>query len=315
MTLIVEGPNGAGKTELAKNLSKLFNIEYRKENKPDRPGFQYYLEKARYLHDVVLDRFHLGERVYPQIKQDGRVPLERWQQHEIERAMMSSNAILVACDASQYFLESVHDTRGEDFIKKSDIPEEVNLFKTAYEDTILPRIWSPVSESISAAERLGAVAAMIAKISNRVSLTQHMGTLYHGAGNIGFFGNPIMLIGERYADGTFVDDSVDHRALCGDKNGSAFLHRALDKLPSELSRLIYITNLWKHRDHSQNLADLEEEIRLLHPQCIIALGSNVTEALKGTSIDFSSVDHPQYRARFEYDRVDEYATDILRAMV
>ena len=80
MIIILEGPNGVGKSSLAKNLSALLGIPYRKENKPDRPGFQYYLERAKTLDDVILDRFHLGERVYPQIKQDGRVPLERWQQ-------------------------------------------------------------------------------------------------------------------------------------------------------------------------------------------------------------------------------------------
>jgi deoxyadenosine/deoxycytidine kinase len=88
IVLILEGPNGCAKTTLAKQLAAFFELPYVKESKPDQPGFQYYLERAKELGPCVLDRFHLGERVYPQLKNDGRVPLERWQQHEIERVLL-----------------------------------------------------------------------------------------------------------------------------------------------------------------------------------------------------------------------------------
>jgi hypothetical protein len=312
---LIEGPNGTAKTTLAKQLASFFDLLYVKENKPDEPGFKYYLRRAKEMGPCVLDRFHLGERVYPQIKKDGRVPLERWQQREIERVLLSSGAILVRCDATQEFKRRVHETRGETFITVDDIPIEEEFFNSAFSDSILPTIRTTLRtiEDISEEDRLSDVLGQIGHAWFKTQHADMIGRTFQGAGNIGQHGRPIMLVGERYADKSYVDESHDHRALCGDRNGSAFLHRALD-LTDMLANRSYLTNLWKYQDDDKNRVDLRNEIEMLRPTSIVALGKRVDKQLTAWHIRHGVVDHPQHRARFFYNDVDRYTVDITAAI-
>jgi len=266
----------------------------------------------------VLDRFHLGERVYPQLKNDGRVPLERWQQHEIERVLLSSGTILIRCEATLGFMKHVHETRGETFITVDDIPREVALFCDAFNNSILPVVHmllgtqDEVNIKVSVANRLQSVVRDISRKWFETKDTNTMGRDFQGAGNIGQWGQPIMLVGERYADGTYVDDSFDHRALCGDRNGSAFLHRALDEMPA-LAPNVYITNLWKHHDIDRNEDDLRREREMLRPTAIVALGKKVDRQLAAWGIDHKTVNHPQHQARFLFRDLAGYARKIYEA--
>ena len=77
MIVIIEGCDGTGKTTLAKKIAKKFKLKYLHESAPPKPGYEYYAEKALTLpNNCVVDRFHLGECVYPRIKKGKRYPLE-----------------------------------------------------------------------------------------------------------------------------------------------------------------------------------------------------------------------------------------------
>jgi len=142
MIIIIEGPNMTTKSSLVKKLSKSFNLKIIKESKPPiRDGFEYYIKRISELEDnIVLDRFHLGEYVYPILMKDDRKPLAHNEQNYLENLLIKKKAILIKLDATQEFKERIFDTRGEDFIKKDMIKEESLLFNVAYERSIMKKV-------------------------------------------------------------------------------------------------------------------------------------------------------------------------------
>jgi thymidylate kinase len=138
--IIFEGPNGSCKTTLAKKVSEIFNLQYIKESKPTEDGFTYYIKKALERNNCVLDRFHLGEFVYPRLKNDGRKLLEYWQIQLIDRILLSKNCLLVYCNTDYEFKKNVFLTRGEEYVKVEEIEKESALFDDIFNNSILNKI-------------------------------------------------------------------------------------------------------------------------------------------------------------------------------
>jgi len=103
MIIIVEGPDGAGKSTVAKELAANYNAALIHTGPPrrDEPAVIQYLGEARHYmvqpNDTVLDRFHLGERVYgPILRQQDT--LGDIGQRQVERMLMSRGfACVVLC--------------------------------------------------------------------------------------------------------------------------------------------------------------------------------------------------------------------------
>lgn len=67
MITIIEGPDGTGKTTFAKNLAAINNSIYLHAEKPKtNRWYTEYLTPIEHQ-NMVLDRWHLGEIVWPQI--------------------------------------------------------------------------------------------------------------------------------------------------------------------------------------------------------------------------------------------------------
>ncbi len=59
MKVIIEGVDGVGKTTLAKQIAKIFNLEYCHDSKPRT--FDEYKYELTYEDDKVYDRFFFGQ--------------------------------------------------------------------------------------------------------------------------------------------------------------------------------------------------------------------------------------------------------------
>jgi hypothetical protein len=96
---IIEGPDGAGKTTLAKYMMKVTAADlYVHCGPPKCPPFLEYFNIFQQVDNRhwVLDRYHLGERVYGPVyrEEDG---LGAARQRMLERALFSKQAIVVRC--------------------------------------------------------------------------------------------------------------------------------------------------------------------------------------------------------------------------
>ena len=124
--IIIEGCDATGKSTLAKWLANELNFEYFKDGF-HRLGVEYYINNSlNKSTNIVSDRFHLGEYVYPIIKKDGRKPLELWEQWMIENILLSKKSMLILCHTSVSNIYRNFDVRGEDFITKENVGQVVS---------------------------------------------------------------------------------------------------------------------------------------------------------------------------------------------
>lgn len=152
MIIVIEGCDGTSKTTLAHKLALELNLKYTKENKPLYDGFNYYLDRSldTNLDSNILDRFHLGEYVYPQIKlQENRKPLTFEQIHLIENVLLSKGTILILADTSKDFILNTFRTRGEEYVFENEVDQIVQLFNEVYDKSILPKIKYDVTDPTS----------------------------------------------------------------------------------------------------------------------------------------------------------------------
>ena len=63
--IIIEGTDGVGKTTLAKNLASAYGYNYFHSSSKTPNDYQYHFSLLDSDDKVVLDRFHIGELIYP----------------------------------------------------------------------------------------------------------------------------------------------------------------------------------------------------------------------------------------------------------
>jgi len=140
MRIIIEGVDGTLKSTIAKQFAERLSYPIVKESVPKlvngETNLQYYLRRCDELpQDCVIDRFHLGEAVYPYVKNDGRVALSTPQVHEIERKLLDTSkkgCALILCSSSYQWREWVYCTRGETFITLEQSEVVKKSFEFAY---------------------------------------------------------------------------------------------------------------------------------------------------------------------------------------
>lgn len=101
MIIILEGPDGTGKTTLAKHLQNTYGFRYIHTGPPedDRVLEAYgrtLYDASRETGDVVIDRLHVGERIYGPILR-GKDKLGREGEVLIRRLTNAYNARVVFC--------------------------------------------------------------------------------------------------------------------------------------------------------------------------------------------------------------------------
>jgi hypothetical protein len=296
MRIFIEGPNGIGKTTLAKILCKRYDYDYVKENKPDKLGYQYYLEKMIYCkNNIISDRAYLGEMVYPKIFNDNRPLLKKYQQQAIERIINNTNSILIYCIASSKFIKNIFDTRGDELITFEQTREEKKLFdksiKTCKVNNLL--YYSP---EFSNDER----NSFFNELDKIIIEDDHLRyRKFKGNGN---YKSKIMLVGEQFNTSVTLKEEF---AFSDYKGSSDYLSKALYFINED----IYLTNSEKTGN-----VTLFEEIMIVNPNVIIALGNKASAILNHFKIKYEKIPHPQFWKRFHNKDLKSYIRIIKNAI-
>lgn len=297
--IIIEGCDATGKSTLAKWLANELNFEYFKDGF-HRLGVEYYINNSlNKSTNIVSDRFHLGEYVYPVIKKDGRKPLELWEQWMIENILLSKKSMLILCHTSVSNIYRNFDVRGEDFITKENIGPVCSLFIERYSASILPKITFDYTWDAEE-QLLDTIKQHLASLDDRYPSIDKMK-------GIGCSVSPdVMLVGEGQNLNKTTENS---RAFSHYSASSIYLHRALG-INKDLS--YYLTNANKvGGDLMANVDLLKEEVSLVCPQKVIALGNLASHVLEKANIEHSKAFHPSFWKRFHFNELNEYA-DLLR---
>ncbi len=286
--IIIEGQNGTGKTTLCHELEKQFNLQYLKiiknaQTDTSKLNYKFYIENSTNLpQNILFDRFHFGEVVYPILKNDGRQQLKIYQQHAIERILNNRGALIIWCQASKEFIKTAFEKRGEDFIEFSQSDKEFELFNKAYNNSIMTKlIYSPEFSIEEKEQFLNKLKIIYNNLQKEADLLFD----YQSSGK--FIKNLIMLVGDKFN----INITLPNLHAFSDYKGSSeYLQQAL--YLSGYSSQYYLTNSNK----SEHL--FLEEYYNLSPKIIISLGINSSNFLNKIGIPHKSLVHPQYYKRF-----------------
>lgn len=298
--VIIEGCDGVGKSTLAKRLNKLLNFFYFKDSYHE-DGLKRYLNLTTTLSPfTIADRFHLGEVVYPIIKNDGRKALLEHEQHMIERCLQSQPHLLIYCETTVDNIEKAFKVRGEDFITVEQIPAVLQAYNMSFERSILTKIKVDPRESYFG-HSLKIILSEYSKKLNRYWRAlkfQSTGLNDHPK---------LMLVGDNYSSGREVNvNTFTSRSFHNHMHSAQFLHKALS---ISKNKSVYITNANKTRDQFNNISLLEDEVRFVQPAEIIALGKNARELLVKTGFDHTVINHPQHEKRFNHKNIITYSNN------
>lgn len=294
--IIVEGIDGSGKTRAAQAIAKHLGMTYTHE-KAQKEGFYRYVKLALTAnYKYVSDRFHLSEGVYPIVKQDGRLPMLLWQQHMVERVLQRMGCMLVFCHVNQRKVEQVFRERGEGFVTAADIP----LLDAIYLNVVRCGLLPTYTYDFTLTEE----RHMLDVVSTEYNKLQIMVKEQEGLGGIG---TPdwgcTLLVGDQHIRGLTPEDPT--YAPFSEPNGSSlYLHQAL-----QLSgrRDFHITNATKYGSPGKDLDALHQEVALLKPRRIVALGNRASQVLVKAGICHEQIEHPSARKRFKYEQITHYA--------
>lgn len=121
---------------------------------------------------------------------------------------------------------------------------------------------------------------------------------YHSTG--GHSTGGVMLVGEANKE----DGWPIRRAFINDTGCSLFLHQALQK---NQGVRYYLTNANKTNVHRYNRAALIDELEILKPRKVVAMGTEAAKMLSDLKVAHERTYHPQYWKRFKNKDLDEFA--------
>lgn len=128
MNVIIEGPDCSGKTTLATYLKDHFYLDYRHSSSKTKNDFDYHKNLLEST-NLVLDRFHLGEYIFPALV--NREPKMDFNDLiKLTKIIEEGNNLLVILYSSDIdFLKNRLKTRGDDDFTVSNIESINNMFK------------------------------------------------------------------------------------------------------------------------------------------------------------------------------------------
>lgn len=292
MFLIIEGPDRCGKSTIAEKFAERTGWEIIHSGKPEHhPLKEYVLSLENVDEPKILDRWHLGEFVYPSLK-FGRDPLPPHQWLWIEMFLASRGAILVhMTDDPDRILGRVLED-DDSYLRPHEVHKCARLFHFAVEQSILDKVTISLDRADQAVKSLS--------LAQDVRMDPpHM----IGRPDTGGF----LLVGDRLGNPNPAD--APHKVPFAPYNQSSgrwllgTLRTFLDQLEW---RRLKIVNSWH-----DGPVDLESIVERYKPKRVVALGKQAHEALTIQEIPHATVHHPQYMRRFHHSQQEHYANAIL----
>ncbi len=308
MLVIIEGPDGSGKSTLARDLVKLIEqrdprhlVELQHAGPPTRHPLNEYLRPLTSYRPgeerhIILDRWHVGERVYPQVR--GRpTQLDDQSWWSIDRYLRRLGAVVVQCVPPPLENELTLKARGE-CEHLAELPAVEKLFADAYAACHLP--------PYTYAWRDGDLEAIVE------NATFHEREVAGLKSFVTYLGAPrptVLLLGDvrhNMSKSGPVDNPWDPAFLPFRATSGHYLIGALDDADLAWSGV-----------GLANACDVDDPVALWHvlgQPPVVALGRRAERRLRGTPVPFRTVSHPQYMRRFHHRQRAEYGALIKQAI-
>lgn len=312
MLIIIEGPDGSGKSTLARDLVKEIesrhpghSVELLHAGPPTRHPLDEYLRPLTSYrpgegHHIVLDRWHIGERVYPQVR--GRpTQLDDQSWWSIESYLRRLGAVVIRCTPPPLENEITLKARRE-YEHLAELPTVQRLFTDVYVTCHLPMYtyaWR-IDDREMAIEGAAYHEHEVTKLNPFVT--------YLGAPR-----PTALLLGdvrhnyEKMKPGTAYESvALDPAFVPFPATSGHYLLGALDDV-----------GLSRRGIGVANACDIDDPVVLWHRldyPPVVTLGRNAERRLRGTQVKYESVPHPQYIRRFHHRERAEYGALIRQAI-
>lgn len=310
--VILEGVDGAGKSSLAQELhSTMKNCRLIHKGPPQTDHLlrEYLADIVWYRADdpdesnVVCDRWHLGELVYPQLQQ-GRTSLAtREALGYLDLWLLSRGALLVHVWTDPMTVYYRRLDRGEAVVNVGEIHAEHNLFVRAVGAAPHPKLQVDTGAGLSTSD----IAAQVMLQAEAASM--HVAPLARFTTYVGPRAPDVLLVGD--------ERGPDHA-------GSRLHSPAFVPLPhtpgSYLLRALPDDLLVAGRVGIANVNESDDVVSLwdtLGQPPVVALGHNAYDGCVRSGLadatTFGAVPHPQYMRCFHHSRVADYGRLIVQA--
>lgn len=312
--VILEGVDGAGKSSLAQELHlhptmKNCRLIHKGPPQTDHLLSEYLADIAWYRADdpdesnVVCDRWHLGELVYPQL-QRGRTSLAtREALGYLDLWLLSRGALLVHVWTNPKTVYRRRLDRGEAVVNMGEIYAEHELFVRAVDTAPHRKLQVDTGAGLSTSD----IAAQVMLQAEAASM--HVAPLARFTTYVGPRIPDVLLVGDERGP---------------DRAGSRLYGTAFVPLPhtsgSYLLRALPDDLLVAGRVGLANANESDDVVSLwdtLGQPPVVALGHKAYDGCVRSGLTdattFGAVPHPQYVRRFHHSRVADYGRLIVRA--
>lgn len=306
---ILEGPDGTGKTTLAEHLVKKLNgaMLIRHGPPPASGAYSEYMKTLTSVAEVgattpihaIIDRFHIGERVYgPLLRHHDS--LGYLLQRQLERAIMSFDSRLVLCDPSGSAAKDAWKRRvgeGKELVTDATTYDRLRSDYFRYmRQTALDIIFYDYT-----------IDTTMRTVTNQID-THHRGRAKNSGPGIGMWHptRSITIVGteERPPDGI-----ASPWPFMQQSGSSPFLTAHLIEHEIPERALYWVAPKTKYGSWTDPafMADLE-------PRAVIALGKDGTDWCERYDIPHMSFDHPWHHRTFSSSqpyRLGTYLKELL----
>ena len=286
--IVLEGIDKSGKTTLA-NYFATQGYKIIKCSAPTGDPYREYAEKILNADDnTVFDRLLWGEMVYGKIKRGGSL-LDDNKFNNLELLLKARNATLIYCSADVNFLKAKFKSENETFT----LENEIELVLTGYQGVRRVSILSVVEHRIPTNK----IYHLELKITPEViKMSRYVGDL-----------NPeIVFVGEVNNENVYKINGYQDISLPFDFGRSSELIKSTIKT---LGLKSYgLTNLIKFWNNNSTM--IFDELEVLKPRKIVALGELVYKRLSKKFDNVVKVWHPSYARRFHYHNLDDYVNGV-----
>jgi hypothetical protein len=304
--IIVEGPDGAGKTTLVERLyTRLRGDEYRRtphrlHARPpkEHPLDEYETPLLGYHpggdRDVICDRWHLGEAVYPAIL---RRPTQ-WDvavSRHISAFLASRGALLVLLEPPDDVIDRTVTERGDDTVTADQAVAALSVYRRAIMRERLVRTLR------FSREPLDGELDFIIQEAVREERRAHALTPF--VTYVGPPTPPVLLLGDErnHAPHTLSPAFQPYPATSGHY---LLRHLGVDDRTQQLG--------WAN---ACDVDDVAELWRVLDRPRVVALGVNAARRLASLTVPHATVPHPQFIRRFHHRAGHAYVDAIVNAVL
>lgn len=303
MLTIIEGIDKTGKSTLAAEINKLLGggAQIIHASKPVKhPLDEYEVDLATYepavMEHLILDRWHLGETVWPAIYNRDSLYDDAMHTH-VELFLISRGALLILAEGRESAI--TERITADDYFLPAQVPEILLRFKTAAKRSLLHRVsYDFEREDVDsfAFQVLRAAYGLEYEVSRVHAITSNW---------IGYPRPLILFVGEQ-------TKSVEANGIPFVPYSTTSGHHLLEAVASSKTfrHPVAFTNALTPSGEPEKLRALWAAMN--RPR-VVAMGNVAHDALKKLDMRHGVVPHPQYMRRFHHAR--DFAGMIDRASI